>query len=448
MELSRALRVQSKEIVAFVGGGGKTSALFCLADELTALGKRVVMTTTTKLGAAQVARGAGATPPLRYVASRDFRLRVQDTLAQKSRVLIIGEDVEGDKVAGVPPVFIDELAARVDVDAVIYEADGARGFAFKAPAAHEPVLAASTTLLVPVMGVTALGAPLDDAHVHRAEIVARLAGAHIGDTVTPRIAAHVLAHNEGGLKNKPRAARIIVLVNQIENDAQLDTARALARLLLDHAAIDAVAIGAVDHAQNPVRETYRRVAAIMLAAGAGTRMNGRIKQLLPWRGKTLIENAIALAMRSHAHETVVVLGAHAGAIQSVVEKAGARIVVNPQWEDGPSTSIRAGLTALAPEIAAAIFVNMDQPFLTREVIDALIQRYRETDTLIIASVFAGKHGSPVLFDRAHFSELKNLQGEQGGRELLAKYPVARMEFDDARLGIDVDTWEEYEQLNA
>lgn len=446
MELSRALRVQSKEIVAFVGGGGKTSALFCLADELTALGKRVVTTTTTKLGAAQVARGAGATLPLRYVASRDFRLRVQDTLAQKSRVLIIGEDVEGDKVAGVPPVFIDELAARVDVDAVIYEADGARGFAFKAPAAHEPVLAASTTLLVPVMGVTALGAPLDDAHVHRAEIVARLAGAHIGDTVTPRIAAHVLAHNEGGLKNKPRAARIIALVNQIENDAQLDAARALARLLLDHAVIEAVAIGAVGHAQNPVRETHRRVAAIVLAAGAGMRMNGRIKQLLPWRGKTLIENAIALAMRSHAYETVVVLGAHADAIQSVVEKTGARIVVNPQWEDGHSTSIRAGLNALAPEIAAAIFVNMDQPFLTREVVDAIIQRYRETDAPIVASIFAGQRSSPVLFHRAHFPELENLQGEQGGRELLAKYPVARIEFDDAWLGIDVDTWDEYAKV--
>jgi len=220
----------------------------------------------------------------------------------------------------------------------------------------------------------------------------------------------------------------------------------VARLLLDHAAIDAVAIGAVDHAQNPVREMHRRVAAIVLAAGAGTRMNGRVKQLLPWREKTLIENAIALAMQSHAYETVVVLGAHADGIQSVVEKTGARIVVNPQWEDGHSTSIRAGLNALAPEIVAAIFVNMDQPFLTREVVNAIIQRYGETDAPIVASIFAGQRGSPVLFDRAHFPELENLQGEQGGRELLAKYPVARVEFDDARLGIDVDTWDEYAKV--
>ena len=190
----------------------------------------------------------------------------------------------------------------------------------------------------------------------------------------------------------------------------------------------------------------KKIAAIVLAAGASTRMGGRVKQLLSWRGKTLIENAIELATQSHADETFVVLGAHADAIRPVVEKTGARIVVNPQWESGHATSIRAGLRALAPEIAAAIFVNADQPFLTREAINALIQRYRDTDAPIIASVFAGKRGSPVLFDRAYFAELEILRGEQGGRELLAKYPVACVEFDDARLGIDVDTWDEYEKL--
>ena len=190
----------------------------------------------------------------------------------------------------------------------------------------------------------------------------------------------------------------------------------------------------------------KKIAAIVLAAGASIRMNGRVKQLLPWRGETLIENAIELATQSHTDETLVVLGAHADAIQPFVEKTSARIVINPQWESGHATSIRAGLRALAPEIAAAIFINADQPFLTCEVINALIQCYRDTDAPIIASVFAGKRGSPVLFDRAYFAELEDLRGEQGGRELLEKYPVACIEFDDTRFGIDVDTWEEYANL--
>ncbi|MBM3129013.1 MAG: nucleotidyltransferase family protein [Chloroflexi bacterium] len=187
-----------------------------------------------------------------------------------------------------------------------------------------------------------------------------------------------------------------------------------------------------------------KIAVIVLAAGASARMNGRIKQLLPWRGATLIEHAIALAQHSRADETLVVLGAHADALRPRVEKTGARVVVNADWATGHASSIRAGVRALAPETAAAIFVNADQPCLTCAVIDALIERYRATAAPIIASGFAGRRGSPVLFARAHFAELDNLRGEQGGRELFAQHPVVCVAFDDARLGMDIDTWNEYQ----
>jgi molybdenum cofactor cytidylyltransferase len=276
-------------------------------------------------------------------------------------------------------------------------------------------------------------------------MAAQLAGANPGDVITPLVIARVLAHREGGLKNKPSNARAIALINQVDDDLYLNDARTLARLLLDYDSIDAVAIGAAQN-ENPIRETHRRVAVIVLAAGAGTRMSGRIKQLLPWRGHTLVENAIQIAAQSNAHETLVVLGAHVDALRPIVEKMPARVVLNRAWEGGHSTSIRAGLNALAHNIDAAIFMNADQPLLTPAVIDALIQRYRETDASIIAAQYAGRRGSPVLFDRKHFGELLALQGEQGGRELLANYPVVAVEFADARLGIDIDTLEEYEKL--
>ena len=445
MNLFQAFRVNSKEIVAFVGAGGKTTAMFRLADELVTQGKRLVVTTTTRLGADQV--GSFNKTTLRYDASPDFILRVRDALSAHSQILIVGDNLADNKVAGVPPELIDQLAALENVDAVIYEADGARMLPFKAPASHEPVIASSTTLLVPVIGVTALGAPLDNAHVHRAEIVAHLAGAQMGEMVTPLIAARVIAHTDGGLKNKPDAARVIALINQVETDSQLSDARELAHLLLGYNAIDAVAIGAVKTA-TPICETQRRVAAIVFAAGAGTRMAGRVKQLLPWRGKTLVENAIAIAAQSNVNETILVLGAHAEEIRAVVRNAEARVVLNREWESGHSTSIRAGLNALSPGIDAAIFINADQPLLTSEVVNAILQRYRETDAPIIVPSYAGKRGSPVLFNRKYFSELASLQGEQGGRELLARSAdqVERVEFSDASLGIDVDTFEEYSKL--
>lgn len=440
MQFHRSLRIQPRAVVAFVGAGGKTSALFRLADELTSQGQRVVVTTTTHLGAAQIVQ-----PCLRYAPEPDFSARVQTALNEHARVLIVGDDAPANKVAGVPPKFIDALAALKIADAILYEADGARRLPFKAPAAHEPVLAPATTLLVPVVGANVFNQPLDYSNVHRAEIVAQLAGARLGEPVTPLTVARVIVHTNGGLKNKPPHARVMVFVNQVETDAQLLAARELARRLLAYKPIDAVAVGAMQNA-NPIRETHRRIAAIILAAGAGTRMGGRVKQLLPWRGKTLIEHAIAIATSSQVNETIVVLGAHVESIRPVVAKLPARVVWNRFWEDGQATSIRAGLNALAPEIDAAIFINADQPLLTTDVIDAMVQRYRETDAAIIAAEYAGRRGSPVLFDRQHFAELANLQGEQGGRALFAQYSIERVEFADARLGIDIDTLDEYAKL--
>ncbi len=446
MQLSDAFRIRSKEIVAFVGAGGKTTAMFRLADERVARGERVVITTTTRLGVTQAVAASGRSP-LHYDASSDFPARLRDALDASLSVIVVGENVDATKVAGVPPAFIDELAALDAVDALIYEADGARMLPFKAPAAHEPVLADSTTLLVPVIGITAIGAPLDDAHAHRAEIAARLAGARLGEPLTPVMAARVIAHPAGGLKNQPHAARVIALLNQVETETQLDAARTIARLLLGYMNIGAVAIGAARHA-NPVRETHRRVAAIVLAAGGGTRMPGRVKQLLPWRGKTLIENALGVVALARAAETRVVLGAHAAEIRAVIRRAPARVVLNRDWETGHASSIRAGLKSLRREIDAAIFINADQPLLTTAVIDSIIQRYYETGAPIIAPLYAGKRGSPVLFDRVHFDELMSLRGEEGGREVLAKYreQVQFVEFADARLALDIDMPEDYEKI--
>ncbi|MBI3742092.1 MAG: putative selenium-dependent hydroxylase accessory protein YqeC [Chloroflexi bacterium] len=249
MQLSRALRIKSKEIVAFVGGGGKTTALFRLAEELVAQNKRVITTTTTRIFAAQIKLAPAyltltplpPSPLLNKIQERGRGLgewgEVLAALAKHPHTLIIGAETEDGKARGIAPEMVDEIAALENVDALIYEADGARMRAFKAPADHEPVLTSSTTLLVPVVGITALEKKLDDAHIHRAEIVARLTGARLGARVTPQMIARVLASERGGLKNKPPRARVAVLINQVEDDAQLESARALARLLLGTDAI-------------------------------------------------------------------------------------------------------------------------------------------------------------------------------------------------------------------
>ncbi len=468
MRIREAFRVQPKDVVAFVGAGGKTTAMFRLAGELVGQPPRhrVITTTTTRIFAAQINL---APYFLSFSPSLDFLACVSSELGSHPHILIVGETTAEGKALGVPREFVDNLIMLEGLDAVIFEADGARLRPFKAPAAHEPVIAKSTTLLVPVVGIRAIGAPLNDEHVHRPEIVARIAKAELGAPITIEMVAQVVGHPEGGLKNKPRGARVVALVNQVESPEQLEHARDLAQRLMQNDAIHGVAIGAVQNTASPIRETHRRVAAIITAAGAGTRMNGRIKQLLPWRGKTFIENAIEIATQSDANEVIVVLGAHADEIQSQLDKSGigsakpsdgrqavatgfasVRVVVNRGWAEGHASSIRTGLDALSPKADAAIFINADQPLLTPIIVSRIIQRYRETDASIIVPTYAGKRGSPVLFRRVHFDELGALRGELGGRELIAKCAeqVARVEFGDARLGVDVDTMEEYENLGT
>ena len=280
MLISQALRVQPRDVISFVGGGGKSTAMFRVADELVAQRKHVVTTTTTRLYAAQTQRDAVL---LRYDLTPDLVSRVGEALAAHSHVIIVGDQVEEDKVAGLPPTLIDDLIGLGGVDAVLVEADGARRRPLKAPAIHEPVVPPVTTILVPMIGVTAVGAPLDEEHVHRPELVARITGSQFGQVVTPLTVARLLSHAQGGLKGKPAAARAVVLINQVDDETQLATARETARLLLGYREIDSVAIGAVQDS-SPIREVHRRVAAIVLAAGAGTRMGNRVKQLLPWRG--------------------------------------------------------------------------------------------------------------------------------------------------------------------
>lgn len=459
MLLSESLRLGNKDVVAFTGAGGKTSALLQLAGELVAQGKRVVVTTTTRLFAAQAQAPNAVT--LYYDPAQE--LGIGQALEGHKLVFAVCEreprppksprlKSDDTKVSGIPPSVVDAIAAREDLDVVLVEADGARMLPFKAPAAHEPVVPASTTVFVPVVGASVLGKSLDETHVHRPEIVARQAGARIGDRITPTLVARVLVHPEGGLKGKPPSAHAIALINQVETEEELESARQLARLLLgyDRAhlgdSFDAVAIGAVQTSASPVRETHRRAAAIVLAAGAGTRMGERVKQLLTWHGRTLVENAISIATQSSANETIVVLGSRAEQIRPLLRGLPVRVVLNPDWEEGHSTSVRAGLKAMGPQYDAAIFINADQPRLTPDIVNSIIQRYRETDASIVAPLYDGKRGSPVLFRRTHFAELMSLSGEQGGREVLMQHPVEYISIANAAASEDIDTPEDYERL--
>ena len=420
-----------KEVVVLVGGGGKTTLMFRLADELAVSGRRVVTTMTTRIFVGQMDRA-----PARLVTEDEATLLAELPAALDAyrHVIVAGEViVEQDKVQGVSPVLLDRIAAHPAVDAVIVEADGSRRLPFKAPAPHEPVIPTSATIVVPLVGLDVLGQPLDADHVHRPQLVAELTGAALGDPVTPAMIAAVLAHPQGGAKDVPPNARLIPFLNKAEDEATLAAAREIARLLLKTPRIDSVLIGAAQ-GDDPVREVWGRSGAVVLAAGEAKRF-GALKQVLPWRGIPLVAHVADQALRCpDVDQVAVTVGAEAEQVRAALAGHHVSVIPVAGWSEGQSRSVKAGLQALAPRsplpapLSAVLFLLADQPGVSPELLSALIQRHRETLALIVAPRHAGQRGNPVLFDAVTFPEFDHLEGDIGAR------PIIQAHRDRDRLG--------------
>ncbi len=459
MLLSTALRVQPKDVVVLVGGGGKTTAMFRLADELAAAERRVVSTMTTRIFVSQMERA-----PARLMLEGEGALLAQlgGALAEHGHVLIAGGAiVEEDKVQGVPPELLDRVAAHPAVDAVIVEADGSRRLPFKAPAPHEPVIPASATVVAPMVGLDVLGRPLDEAHVHRPGLVAALTGAALGDPVTPEMIAAVLAHPDGGAKGLPARGRLVPILNKV-TDARLPAARQIARLLLAQPHVDSVLIAAVAE-PDPVREVWGRVGAVVLAAGEARRF-GSLKQVLPWRGVPLVAHVTAQALACpDIARVAVTVGAEAERVIAALSEISApQIIPVPDWAAGQSRSVRAGLAGvLTPpssspeltaqgrgpggEVSAVLFLLADQPGVTPELLTALIQRHRETLAPVVAPRHKGQRGNPVLFDRATFPAFAGLEGDIGARPIIEAHrdEIAWVDWPSPEILQDIDTAADY-----
>jgi len=241
VKLMGALQMTADEVVALVGGGGKTTAMFRLAREAVNRGGRAITTTTTRIFGAQIALAPAHVP-----AAAATRERVSAALAVHRHVLVIGAtDAASGKAEGVSLDLFRRLRAWFPDACLLNEADGSRMRPFKAPADYEPVIPADTTLVVPVVGADVFGKSLDADHVHRPELVSALCGAPPGTPITPAIVARVLAHALGGRKGVPAGARVIVVINKVESLPDRAPARETAERLLREPAIHSVVLASL-----------------------------------------------------------------------------------------------------------------------------------------------------------------------------------------------------------
>lgn len=184
--------------------------------------------------------------------------------------------------------------------------------------------------------------------------------------------------------------------------------------------------------------------AIVLAAGESKRM-GTSKPLLRFNDKTFLDQIISALKVSDVDRITVVLGARAEMIKNSIDLSGTNIVINKDYQKGQLSSLIAAIEDTPQETDAILVCLVDNPFITKEVINKIIAKFKETNNPIIVPVFNGQRGHPTLFSRSLFSELVNAPKEQGARYVLHSNAekVLELETSESTILTGIDTPEDY-----
>ncbi|MGZ3409983.1 MAG: NTP transferase domain-containing protein [Xanthobacteraceae bacterium] len=195
----------------------------------------------------------------------------------------------------------------------------------------------------------------------------------------------------------------------------------------------------------------RRIAAVLLAAGRSTRMGGPNKLLSDVGGRPMVRVVAAQVLASKARPVIVVTGHQRESIEDALKGLPVTFVQNPDFADGLSTSVKAGIAAVPAEADGAIVCLGDMPQIDAALIDKLLGAFDpERSALVIMPTVDGKRGNPIVWSRRFFPELAALEGDVGARNLLTSYPEAVVEVPitgNAAL-LDVDTPDALAALRA
>ncbi len=229
MTLKEALDIKPGEVISLVGGGGKTTLMFALACELASSGSCVITTTTTKIFEPLFSQ----TPLLLVETDEEELIRLLLQSVNKYRhITLASERLASGKLNGVSSELVVKLAELNQVSYIIVEADGAAHKSLKAPNPTEPVIPYNTSLVIPIVGIDAVGCRLTEENVFRSEIVSKLLGLPLGEVISSESIAFLITHHQGIIKGSPVWARIVPFINKVDLDKGLSKGRDLASKIL------------------------------------------------------------------------------------------------------------------------------------------------------------------------------------------------------------------------
>ena len=192
------------------------------------------------------------------------------------------------------------------------------------------------------------------------------------------------------------------------------------------------------------------VSAILLAAGESQRMGGINKLMLAVEGEPLLRHTVKTLLASRLGEVVVVLGHQAEEARILLHELEVRTVVNSHYQEGQMSSVHCGLEALTRPCDGVMICLTDQPLLTAQDIDVLIDAFGRRGASIIVPTYQGRRGNPIVFAYAHRAEILGSGRNLGCKRLIERNPelVTTVEMDADHVVIDLDTPEDYARLQA
>jgi molybdenum cofactor cytidylyltransferase len=192
------------------------------------------------------------------------------------------------------------------------------------------------------------------------------------------------------------------------------------------------------------------VAAIILAAGRGTRFDARPKLLILWDGKPLVRHVAEAAVASAAEPVIVVTGHRSSEVVATLDDLKPRFVSNPSYTEGLSTSLKAGFSALPDHAKAAIILLGDMPLIRSDLIDTLVNAWRGMgEPAALIPTLNERRGNPVILSHALKAEIAEITGDSGAGPILRRRAdVVEYRVDDPAIFQDVDTIEEFRRLSG
>jgi probable selenium-dependent hydroxylase accessory protein YqeC len=248
------VRLQDRKVISLVGGGGKTSIMYRLAEELKSNRMRVLVTTTTHI---YYPDKSSYDQFFWWEDVKKAAIKRSD-LGQASITVIGSRMIDDKKMKGIDERCVKELYNSGIFDVILVEADGAKGKPIKAPAEHEPVIPECTSTLIGVIGIDCFGKKIDSLWVHRPEILTEVTGCALGDIIDDDVIEKLILSGDGLFKNCPKKAEKILFINKAEKKEYLEIAQRIGNsVLIQSPDIKKVLIGSI-FGKEPILSVIKR----------------------------------------------------------------------------------------------------------------------------------------------------------------------------------------------